>query len=123
MWMAWGPELTMFYNDAYRRATLAPKHPWALGRPFDEVWAEIGETSPRRSESVLEDGEATWDEDLLLFLERNGWPEETYHTFSYSPLAGEDGRVAGAALRGQRRRPSGCSPSVGWPSCATSPAR
>jgi PAS domain S-box-containing protein len=95
MWMAWGPELTMFYNDAYRQATLRRKHPWALGRPFDEVWAEIRETLTPQIRSVLEDGESTWDEDLLLFLERNGWPEETYHTFSYSPLAGEDGRVQG----------------------------
>jgi len=41
MWMAWGPELTMFYNDAYRRDTLRTKHPWALGHPAREVWAEI----------------------------------------------------------------------------------
>ncbi len=95
MWMAWGPQLTMFYNDAYRHATLRRKHPWALGRPFDEVWAEIREAVTPQIRSVLEDGESTWDEDLLLFLERNGWPEETYHTFSYSPLAGEDGRVQG----------------------------
>jgi PAS domain S-box-containing protein len=95
MWMAWGPELTMFYNDAYRHATLRRKHPWALGRPFDEVWAEVREAVTPQIRSVLEDGESTWDEDLLLYLERDGWPEETYHTFSYSPLAGEDGRIQG----------------------------
>ena len=44
---------------------------------------------------MVEHGESTWDEDLLLFLERNGYPEETYHTFSYSPLPGDDGRIAG----------------------------
>src|SRR5581483_12199333 len=43
MWMGWGPELTFFYNDAYRRDTLGVKHPWALGRPFREVWSEIWE--------------------------------------------------------------------------------
>src|SRR5690348_3324732 len=41
MWMGWGPDLTFFYNDAYQRDTLGVKHPWALGRPFRDVWAEI----------------------------------------------------------------------------------
>ncbi|EEF23038.1 double histidine kinase dhkd, putative, partial [Ricinus communis] len=40
-------------------------------------------------------GEATWDEALLLFLERSGFPEETYHTFSYSPLYDDASRVTG----------------------------
>ncbi len=40
-------------------------------------------------------GEATWDEGLLLFLERSGYPEETYHTFSYSPLPDDDGAIGG----------------------------
>ncbi|MGA2696104.1 MAG: response regulator, partial [Terriglobales bacterium] len=95
MWMGWGPELTFFYNDAYRRMTLGDKHPWALGRPSSEVWEEIwGDIGPR-IQKVLDSGEATWDEALLLFLERSGYREETYHTFSYSPLSGDDGRVAG----------------------------
>jgi PAS domain S-box-containing protein len=95
MWMAWGPELTMFYNDAYQQATLRRKHPWALGRPFNEVWAEIREALTPQIRAVLEDGESTWDEDLLLYLERDGWPEESYHTFSYSPLYDVDGSVQG----------------------------
>src|SRR3954454_24034890 len=86
MWAAWGPELTTFYNDAYERDTLRAKHPWALGRPAREVWAEIWHDIGPRIQSVLDTGVATWDEDLLLFLERSGYPEETYHTFSYSPL-------------------------------------
>ena len=95
MWMGWGPELTFFYNDAYARMTLGKKHPWAIGKPSREVWAEIwGDIGPR-IQKVLATGEATWDEALLLFLERSGYREETYHTFSYSPLAGDDGRVAG----------------------------
>jgi len=44
---------------------------------------------------VLDTGIATWDEDLQLFLERSGYPEETYHTFSYSPLDGDDGGIEG----------------------------
>ena len=95
MWMAWGPELTFFCNDAYRRDTLDKKYPWALGRPAREVWAEIWPDIGPRIEGVLETGQATWDQALLLFLERSGFVEETYHTFSYSPLAGDDGRIEG----------------------------
>ncbi len=95
MWMSWGPELTFLYNDDYARMTLGKKHPWALGKPAREVWNEIwGDIGPR-IHRVLETGEATWDEALLLFLERSGYREETYHTFSYSPLSGDDGTVAG----------------------------
>ncbi|MDQ1660880.1 MAG: hypothetical protein QOJ68_860 [Blastococcus sp.] len=95
MWMAWGPELTMFYNDSYERDTLQAKHPWALGRPAGEVWAEIWHDIGPRIQKVLDTGIATWDEDLQLFLERSGYPEETYHTFSYSPLDGDVGGIEG----------------------------
>ncbi|MFC7924417.1 SpoIIE family protein phosphatase [Streptomyces cinereoruber] len=95
MWMAWGPELTFFCNDAYRRDTLGQKYPWALGRPSSEVWSEIWSDIGPRIDTVLTSGEATWDEALLLFLERSGYPEESYHTFSYSPLRDDDGAVVG----------------------------
>nr|WP_294513258.1 ATP-binding protein [uncultured Rhodopila sp.] len=94
MWMAWGGDLTFFYNDAYA-PTLGVKHPRALGRPAKEVWREIWPDIGPRIESVLQTGHATWDEGLLLFLERSGYPEETYHTFSYSPLPDDDGAIAG----------------------------
>ncbi|WP_249999403.1 SpoIIE family protein phosphatase [Actinoplanes sp. M2I2] len=95
MWMAWGPELTFFCNAAYRRDTLGRKYPSALGRPASEVWAEIwGDIGPR-IETVLSTGQATWDVGLLLFLERSGYTEETYHTFSYSPLRDDDGALVG----------------------------
>jgi PAS domain S-box-containing protein len=95
MWMAWGPELTFFCNAAYRRDTLGRKYPWALGRPASEVWEEIWDDIGPRIDIVLATGRATWDEGLLLFLERSGYPEETYHTFSYSPLRDDDGVVVG----------------------------
>ncbi len=95
MWMGWGPDLTVLYNDAYAQMTLGKKHPWALGRPFREIWAEIWVDLGPRIRHVIETGESTWDEGLLLFLERNGYPEETYHTFSYSPLTGDDGKING----------------------------
>jgi signal transduction histidine kinase len=94
MWMCWGPQLTMFYNDAYG-PTLGVKQQWALGASAREVWKEIWPDIGPRIEHVLQSGEATWDEGLLLFLERSGYPEETYHTFSYSPLADDDGRIVG----------------------------
>lgn len=125
MWMAWGPDLTFFCNAAYRRDTLGRKYPWALGRPASEVWAEIWDDIGPRIHSVLSTGEATWDEALMLILERSGYPEETYHTFSYSPLRDEDARVVGMLcvvsedterIIGQRRmttlRDLGSDPSV-----------
>jgi len=95
MWMGWGPELTFFYNDAYGQMSLGAKHPWALGRPSQEVWAEIWPQIGPRLDKVLATGEATWDERLLLFLERSGYTEETYHTFSYSPIADDGGVIRG----------------------------
>ncbi len=95
MWMAWGPELTFFCNAAYRRDTLGRKYPWALGRPANEVWSEIWDDIGPRIDRVLSTEQATWDVGLLLFLERSGYPEETYHTFSYSPLRDDEGQVVG----------------------------
>ncbi|HVE24841.1 MAG TPA: HAMP domain-containing sensor histidine kinase, partial [Sporichthya sp.] len=95
MWMAWGPELTFLCNEAYRRDTLGSKYPWALGRPAREVWAEIWDEIGPRIDSVIRTGEATWDEALQLYLRRSGFLEETYHTFSYSPLADDEDRTAG----------------------------
>ncbi len=94
MWMAWGPDLTFFCNDAYR-PTLGVKHGWALGTTARKVWEEIWKDIGPRIDKVLATAEATWDEGLLLFLERSGYPEETYHTFSYSPVADDGGAIAG----------------------------
>ncbi len=94
MWLGWGPDLAFFYNDAYR-PTLGDKHPTALGRPTRDVWPEIFDRLVGRFTSVMRDGIATWDKALLLLLERSSFPEETYHTFSYSPLWGDEGRVEG----------------------------
>ena len=90
----WGPQLIILYNDSYCR-TLAGKHPHALGRPGREVYPEIWDVIGPMLEHVLATGEATWSADLLLLLERNGYLEETYHTFSYTPIRNEHGRVVG----------------------------
>ena len=95
MWMAWGPELTFLCNEAYRRDTLGEKYPWALGKPASVVWSEIWGDIEDRVRTVLTDGESTWDESLMLFLERSGYTEETFHTFSYSPIFDDEGAIAG----------------------------
>lgn len=93
MWLAWGPELSFFCNDAYR-PTLGVKRNF-LGAPASQVWAEIWPEIGPRIRQVLEHGVATWDEGLLLFPTRSGFVEETYHSFSYSPVHGDDGAVHG----------------------------
>jgi PAS domain S-box-containing protein len=94
MWLGWGPDIAFFYNDAYI-PTLGIKHPGSIGQPMREVWKEVFADVEDRIHSVMKDGVATWDKALLLLLERNGYPEETYHTFSYSPLRGDSGAVEG----------------------------
>lgn len=94
MWMGWGPDIAFFYNDAYR-PTLGAKHPRSLAMPTRELWQEIWTDVQPRLQAVYERGEATWDRALLLLLQRHGYPEETYHTFSYSPLLGDTGKVEG----------------------------
>jgi PAS domain S-box-containing protein len=90
----WGSDLIMLYNDSYRR-TLGAKHPFAIGRPGREVYPEIWDVIGPMLENVLKTGEATWSADLLLVLERSGYPEETYHTFSYTPIRDRLGNVVG----------------------------
>lgn len=93
MFVAWGPELAFLYNDAYR-PVFGKKHPWALGRPFREIWSEVWDEITPLVDAALR-GEATWSEDLPLVLERNGYPEDCWFTFSYSPIRDESGKVAG----------------------------
>ncbi|WP_052711985.1 hybrid sensor histidine kinase/response regulator [Paracidovorax citrulli] len=96
MWVGWGPDIAFFYNDAYR-PTLGTKHPQALGRPTSQIWAEIWDDVKDRMHAVYQRGESTWDSSLMLLIDRagTGTLEETYHTFSYSPLLDDDGRVNG----------------------------
>ncbi|UUX95405.1 ATP-binding protein [Aquabacterium sp. J223] len=93
IWIGWGPELIYLYNDPYK-AIIGGKHPWALGRPTEVVWKEIWkDIAPLLSSAMSGDG--TFVESQLLIMERNGYPEETYYTFSYSPIPGDDGAPAG----------------------------
>ncbi|MBV9521322.1 MAG: GAF domain-containing sensor histidine kinase, partial [Alphaproteobacteria bacterium] len=91
----WGPEFIMLYNDAWRPVLGATKHPSGLGRPGIESWPEIWDIIGLQMRGVLERGEATWSEDLLLVLDRYGYLEEAYFTYSYSPIKDVDGRIGG----------------------------
>ncbi len=94
IWIGWGPELTYLYNDPYK-SIIGGKHPWALGKPASVVWREIWhEIGPMLSQAMGGD-EGTYVEAQLLIMERNGYPEETYYTFSYSPIPADDGTVGG----------------------------
>ncbi len=89
----WGERLQFFYNDAYL-PLLGTKHP-ALGKPGESVWSEIWDIIGPMLDSVMASGQATWSEDLLLPMNRHGYWEETYWTYSYSPLHDDAGVVRG----------------------------
>ena len=90
MWMAWGPELTFFCNDAYA-PTLGIKRDWVLGRRRPRSGRRFGRTSGRALSACSKTGKATWDEGLLLFLERSGFPKRPTTPSRTSPLADDDG--------------------------------
>jgi PAS domain S-box-containing protein len=91
----WGKDLVLLYNDAWR-SILGTKHPHALGRPGQEIWTEIWDIIGTQLNSVLETGEATGSDDMLLLVDRYGYLEEAYFTYSYSPIFLETGEVGGA---------------------------
>ena len=94
MFVWWGQESVNLYNDPYR-SFLGIKHPAALGKSARQVWAEIWDQIGPRVDAVLLRGESTYDEALLLLMARHGYSEETYFTFSYSPLPDDQGNVGG----------------------------
>ncbi len=95
MWVGWGPEMTFFYNDAYIPVLSLAKHPQALGKSVAEVWAEIWDICGPLAEKVYQKGEASFMNDVRLFMNRGGFVEETYYSFSYSPIRDEPGNVGG----------------------------
>lgn len=91
MFLWWGDELIQFYNDAYR-ASLGNdgKHPRALGQRGVECWPEIWPIIKPLIDQVLTKGEATWSEDQLIPIFRNGKLEDVYWTFSYSCIKDDE---------------------------------
>jgi signal transduction histidine kinase/CheY-like chemotaxis protein len=91
----WGPSFAMLYNDALLPMVGANKHPWAMGRPAHEVLAEIWTIIGPLLRQVADTGDAIWSEDLMLPLLRSEAQEESYFTFTYSPVRDEAGLVGG----------------------------
>lgn len=94
MLLWWGPDLLHLYNDAFR-PILRDKHPASLAAPAAEIWAEVWDFVGPLARSVQDGGPATWMEDVKLFINSGTMAEETYFTFSHSPVPGDDGRVGG----------------------------
>jgi signal transduction histidine kinase/DNA-binding response OmpR family regulator len=90
----WGRELVSLYNDAYREI-IADKHPRSLAQRASECWAEIWDVIGPMVDSVFATGEPTWSENQLLLLERSGFAEETYFTFSYGAIRDESNAIGG----------------------------
>lgn len=99
MFLFWGSDHICFYNDAYRPSLGNDgKHPSILGEKGAEYWAEIWDFIKPLIDQVLEKGEATWHEDQLLPIYRNGKMEDVYWTFSYSPVNDENGNTNGVLV-------------------------
>ncbi|MDP9047119.1 MAG: PAS domain-containing protein [Bacteroidota bacterium] len=97
MYIAWGKEYTQLYNDGYRPILGSTKHPQAMGistkQTFSEIWHIIGSMF----DGVMK-GEAVGFPNFMLPLDRNGYTEECYFDFSYSPIYCEDGDVGGVLV-------------------------
>jgi serine phosphatase RsbU (regulator of sigma subunit) len=94
--VVWGPQLTKIYNDGYRGILGTTKHPGALGATVEQVWPELWDYIGPLFDGVMRSGVPTWHEDECLIIERNGFPEECFFTFSYSPVF--DGDEVGGVL-------------------------
>jgi len=91
--IAWGPHDIQIYNDAYRPICGA-KHPQSMGEDFKICWATalpvVGDAFDRAHH-----GEGTYIRDQRMFLDRYGYLEEAFMTFSFSPIRVESGEVGG----------------------------
>ncbi|HEX5024850.1 MAG TPA: PAS domain S-box protein, partial [Agriterribacter sp.] len=94
MFIFWGETHITIYNDAYSKI-MGLKHPGALGEPAKTVWPEIWSKIGSILETIMQTGKAAVCNNNLLLLNRNGFIEETYFTFSYSPVEGENGKTEG----------------------------
>ncbi len=96
MFLYWGPDYICFYNDAYRPSLgVTGKHPAVLGSRGKDIWPEVWAFNRPRLNAIMAGGEATWEEDQLLPIYRNGKIEPVYWTYSYSPVKDEKGQVRG----------------------------
>jgi PAS domain S-box-containing protein len=86
----WGPDLIQLYNDAHAALIGPERHPGGLGHPGRDCWSEIWPMIGPQIEQVMVGGEATWHEDQLVPITRNGHLDEVYWTYSFSPIHDED---------------------------------
>ena len=93
--IGWGPDLLMLYNEAYIPLLGAEKHPWALGRPASEVKPRLWPAEEERVHDIMQTGRPYHLDDQLLIIERRGYPEEAYFSFSISALRDPDGTIVG----------------------------
>ncbi|SDF44169.1 His Kinase A (phospho-acceptor) domain-containing protein [Mucilaginibacter pineti] len=91
--IAWGPETIQIYNDSYRPICGA-KHPESMGMNFRICWETalvvVGDAFTRGQQ-----GEGTYINDQRMFLDRYGYLEEAWMTFSFAPIRDESGGVGG----------------------------
>ena len=97
MYIWWGADLLCFYNDAYRQSIGPERHPESLGRKAIEVWEEIWDIIGPQIAQVMSGGGATWHENALVPITRNGRREEVYWTYSFGPI---DDRAAATGVGG-----------------------
>lgn len=90
IWIGWGPEFIYLYNDPYK-SIIGGRHPVALGKPTREVWPEIWDVIGPMLDTATRGSEGTYVEEQLLIMERHGFREETYYTYSYTPILTERG--------------------------------
>ena len=95
----WGPELRLIYNDAWAPIP-ADRHPWALGRPAAEVWADIWDVVGPQFAEVMRSGHGYATYDQLLMMERDGVPRETYWNYSIAAIRDDATRVLGILNQG-----------------------
>ncbi len=89
-----GPDLVLIYNQGYPPVLGRGRHPWALGRPAREVWSSIWDQIGTELEQVMR-GESTWHEDRRFVIPRDGRNEETFFTYSFTPIQEADGQIVG----------------------------
>jgi nitrogen-specific signal transduction histidine kinase len=78
--------LTMLYNDAFIPILGTGKHPRALGMSGRDCWREVWPIVGPMIESVLETGEPTGSEDLMVPFDRPARGTECYFTFSFGAI-------------------------------------
>lgn len=89
LFIFWGPESVCFFNDAYALMIGAERREGAMGRPGKEVWGEIWDVIGPEIDGVLAGGSATWHEDALIPIVRDGQLQDVYWTYSYGPIDDE----------------------------------